>query len=215
MKYFPLILIFGLFLAFAVSAQTNQNSSCPTIDVSGGGAVRPGDTMTFAANIGGIDSKTISYQWSVSSGTIISGQGAPVIEVDTTGLTDENITATVEIKDLPEGCDGKRSEVGAVSRGCGLPITIDKYGRLPFREEKARLNAVALELEKNKNAMAVFIFYITGRDSRQALEKRILNISKYLNETHKIPKERFKILSGGTMDSYITQIYLTPVNSLK
>jgi hypothetical protein len=46
----------------------------------------------------------ISYNWSVSAGTITSGQGTSVITVDSKGLAGQTVTATVDIGGLPREC---------------------------------------------------------------------------------------------------------------
>jgi len=75
MKNIPIILMVIIALTFTVSAQTNQSLSCPTVDVSGGGVVNPGETVSFTANV---DTKErtdlqIEYIWTISNGKIISG----------------------------------------------------------------------------------------------------------------------------------------------
>jgi len=47
---------------------------------------------------------TPTYKWSVSAGSIESGQGTPSILVHTTNLWGASITATVEVGNLPAAC---------------------------------------------------------------------------------------------------------------
>lgn len=213
MKTFFLPAVLILVFCLAAFAQTDQTSSCPAISVSGGGVVESGEPMIFRAEVKGFDLEKLTFNWTVSNGTIIEGRGTPDIKVDTTGLSSSSITATVEIKGLSEGCGSIASETGSVSPVCGIPMMIDDYERIPFREEKARLDVVALKLEKNNDLMAVFFIYVTEKDSYQAVKTRIFNISKYLSETLKIPKERFNFVFGGITDIYRTIIYLPPVSS--
>ena len=69
----------------------------PTLSVSGpGGTTNPGDSMTFTANVSGGGDAT--YNWSVSAGTISSGQGTRSIMVSTNkDMAGMNVTATVEV----------------------------------------------------------------------------------------------------------------------
>jgi hypothetical protein len=213
MKNFPLLLFLALFFAVGASAQTNQNPACPTIDVSainasGGGVMRPGEPRTYTANVQGIDLKRISYRWTVSNGTIVSGQGTPVIEVDTTGLDGENITATVEIKGLADGCPNTKSETGAVC-SCLHPLLIEEYGKISFTKEKVKLDYVADELAKNEAASVYFIIYSTDREKPDVLEARQANIEKYLMEKHKIPRNRIVFVLADS-DAYLTKIFIVP-----
>lgn len=210
-----ILVISALIIVFSLSIFAQEKESCPKISVTGSEEIQAGEPMIFTVNVEANDLKAISYQWTISAGTIILGQGTPVIQVDTTALNGQRITATVETKGLPEGCQDKQSEVGTVAIGCRLPITIDEYGKLPFREEKARLGNVALALQGQfKDGMALFIVYYTKNDNIQILKTRIGNIVKYLTETHKIPKERIGfVFSQGT--EYRTKIYLPPSDAFQ
>lgn len=44
------------------------------------------------------------YNWSVSAGTIIEGQGTPAIVVDGTGIDGQTVTASLEVLDLDTLC---------------------------------------------------------------------------------------------------------------
>jgi hypothetical protein len=70
---------------------------CPSLSVSGGGDVTAGETVNFEANVSYIDIKEIKYNWTVSQGEIIEGQGTPQIKVRTTKEMTGSIKATVEI----------------------------------------------------------------------------------------------------------------------
>jgi len=70
---------------------------CPSLDVSGGGGVKPGGSVVFIANVSGGTANDITYNWTVSQGEIIKGQGTPQIKVKTTPEMTGTITATVEL----------------------------------------------------------------------------------------------------------------------
>lgn len=200
-----------LIITFGFNVFAQETSSCPTISIEGGGIIHRIEPMIFTANLVGIDLKKVSYRWTVSNGTIMSGQGTSIIQVDTTGLDNADITAAVEIKGLAEGCVNTISKTGSV-RMIVHPRLIDEYGRLSFLKEKVNLDATAAELKKDKSTKAIFIIYFTDKDTQQELKKRTFNISKYLTETHKIPKERFEIFLGGIIyNNYRTKIYLHPL----
>ena len=79
--------------------------TCPAISVTGpSSVVQPGETMTFTANVSGGSQTDVTYDWSVDKGTIIEGQGTPVITVSTEGLSDTTVTATVLVGGLCEKC---------------------------------------------------------------------------------------------------------------
>lgn len=85
-----------------------QNSDCPTIRLNSGQMeYRDGETANFMASVSG--SGNYTYNWSVSAGSISSGQGTSSITVDTKGQADNSITATVELSGAPRDCSSTQS----------------------------------------------------------------------------------------------------------
>ncbi len=71
---------------------------CPTIfSVIGSENARAGETITFTANVSGGTAFDLAYNWTVSQGEIVEGQGTPEITVKTTKEMTGTIEATVEI----------------------------------------------------------------------------------------------------------------------
>ena len=85
----------------------NQIPDCPSISVSCPDVGPGGSTLIkFKASvIGGKPSSEVSYNWSVSKGTISQGQGTAVIGVDVTGVDLEGLTATVEVGGVDPNCN--------------------------------------------------------------------------------------------------------------
>ena len=63
---------------------------CPTE------AVRSGEPVVFSVELKTSDPKAVS-QWSVNRGRITNGQNSPSITVDTKGIRNEPVTATLEV----------------------------------------------------------------------------------------------------------------------
>jgi len=84
----------------------NQIPDCPRISISCPDVGPGGNTpIRFKASvIGGKPVSEVSYNWSVSKGTISQGQGTAVIGVDVTGVDLEGLTATVEIGGVDPNC---------------------------------------------------------------------------------------------------------------
>lgn len=103
-----IMLLLGIALASANSAEVKSRpDSCPLIKI----ACSPdksccGPKYTFTVDImGGYPDREPSYKWSVTAGTINSGQGTGSIEVDASSVNDKPLTVTVEIGNIiPEGC---------------------------------------------------------------------------------------------------------------
>lgn len=80
---------------------------CPTISIVGqSGDLCSRRRVTLAANLGGLDPRfKPTYEWSVSAGTIISGQSTSSIEVDTINVDGKPLTVTVKVGGvIPKGC---------------------------------------------------------------------------------------------------------------
>ena len=99
-------------LSLGAPAALSKRDECPRVSVEcPGGVVAVGTPLTFTATISGGDPAVIyTYRWTVSAGTIASGQDTSSITVDTTGLgSGQTVEATVEIGGFPEPCDKKGS----------------------------------------------------------------------------------------------------------
>ena len=206
-----LILIFDF---CAVSfAQTNQSVPCPEISVTRPATViSPGEPITFTANI--TSDNSLKYEWTITAGTIVEGQNSSAIKVATTPeMTNSDVTATVKIEGLPDTCVKTAFETASIV-GCQLPITWDDYGKIPFKEERERLAAVAANLVNQPETSALFIIHFPEKENPQAIKKYIEKISNVLTQVHKVPKERISFLIGET-ETQRTTILIIPTEVIK
>ena len=87
---------------------------CPTLTLADrAGVTNPGSPMTFTANVtGGAD---VTYNWTVSAGTIASGQGTSSITVrHDTDMAGQTVTATVDIGGLDPNATAIQSSLKPV-----------------------------------------------------------------------------------------------------
>src|SRR5262249_39716820 len=80
-------------------------NGCPRIKIKEPSEIVRGRAIEFHADISGEFSDRPTYNWIVSAGKIIHGQGTPSITVDTATLGDQTITATVEVGGFNPACD--------------------------------------------------------------------------------------------------------------
>lgn len=185
------------------------NCACATLDVSGGGVVNPGDPMSFTANVSGGTATGITYNWSVSAGTISSGQGTPSITVDTTGLSDTNITATVNIdgSGFCADCPRTANETGSVTKKPEARL-FDEFGKLPDDEVKARIQNLYVELGNNPNSQGYIINYGTDKEITNR-ERQIRKAIDFL----KLDASRVTLVRGGANPNgtgVYTKVWIVP-----
>lgn len=184
--------------------------SCPTLSVTGpAGTVQPGESMTFTANVSGGSQENITYNWSVDRGTISSGQGTPVITVDTTGLEDTTVTATVEIggTDPACNCPTRESETGVVA-AIPIAIPVDEFQQLSNDDVRQRLDQFFIELQNDPTSTGYIINYGPARQVA-ARERLIRNHIQLRN----FPPDRIVIVNGGVEPTIRTRLFRVPAGA--
>jgi len=152
--------------------------ACPTLTISGpAGITAPGETMTFNASASG----DVTFNWTVSSGTIESGQGTPSITVRTTKeMSGSNVTATVQIAgpivDDP-ACNCLKTASETASIGVNVYNQTDEFGPKSDDEVKANVDNFYIQLNNNPTAQGYIINYGTPAQ----IKKRRAQIMKAIN----------------------------------
>jgi hypothetical protein len=85
---------------------------CPTITIIGppGGKCR-GQRCSISAQLSGLDPRfSPTFEWKVSAGTIVSGQGTYAIEIDMSSAGDKPVIVTLKVGGvIPRGCPNTES----------------------------------------------------------------------------------------------------------
>lgn len=188
----------------------------PSWEVTGpSGLTKAGETMTFTANVGGGGDYT--YNWSVSSGTIESGQGTPSITVRTTKeMASSNVTATVNVGGLPRDCNCQDtdSETAGVEKE-DIPVLVDEFGNLKDDDVKARVDNFYIQLNNNPNAQGYAIIYGTAAQKKK-LRAQIMKAINRPGSGHDVNRITFvdgpDDGSGGKVKFYLVPAGVTPPN---
>ena len=148
---------------------------CPTLSVTGPpSVVTPGSTMTFTANVSGGSGEQVTFNWTVSAGTIVEGQGTPTITVATTPeMAGSNVTATVDIGGVCDSCVRSDSETASIEQN-PQSLEIDDFGKEPNDQIRGRLDNFFTVLQNNPSAQGYIIDYGSAKDVA-AREKLIRN----------------------------------------
>lgn len=189
MKYIAIVSILIFVSGFNVLAQ--EKSVCPAVDISGGGVVVPGEPMIFTASVENYDLSKLTFKWTVVGGEILEGQETRTIKVSTKKYSDISITAAVEVKGLPEGCNANVSETGSVPY-CPSPRLFDEFGPLNNGDFKARFQNLYVELGNISGAQGYIISYGTNREIARR-EKQIRDGLMFLN----LDANRITLVNGG------------------
>lgn len=186
---------------------------CASISVSGpGGVTQPGEQMTFTANVSGGQASNLTYNWTVSAGEIVSGQGTSSITVATTrAMANSNVTATVTIGGQDPACDcpATANDSGAIA---GFPeaVLIDEYGNIPNDQIRGRLDTFFADLANNPDSQGYVITYGTDRQARvrEALIRNHMRLRS-------VDESRVTFVRGGVHESgtVYTKLYRVPAGA--
>ncbi len=184
---------------------------CPTITVDCPTSItQQGAPVTFTANVSGGDPNvTPTFNWTVSAGTISSGQGTSSITVDTANTGGQTITATAEVGGIDPSCNRSAScssQIGARPTG----NKFDEYGNIARNDEKARLDNFAIALQNDPTAQGYVVSY-GGRRGRAGEAQARADFAKdYLVNTRGIDGGRIVTIDGGFKEEANTELWLVP-----
>ncbi len=184
---------------------------CPTISVSCPSEVDPGTPVTYTASVAGdTGGATVTYNWSVSAGTISSGQGTSTITVDTTNLGGQSVTATVSVGGLDPSCTSTNSCTTTIKVPPVPPRKFDEYGNIRFNDEKARLDNYAIQLQNEPGSTGTIIVFGSCAGEGQQRGDRAKD---YLVNTRGIEAGRITVVDGGCQENLKVQLWVVPQGS--
>jgi hypothetical protein len=148
------------------------------------------------------------YNWTVSAGRIIEGQGTSSIRVETMGLAGQTVRATLSMGGYTLDC----------SDTCAVQIPIpeqrsrkfDEFPNIARNDEKARLDNFAVELQNDPTASAYVIVY-PGRSGKASdVQKHTTRIVDYLVNSRGIDGRRIVSLVGGSRNELMVELWISP-----
>ena len=181
---------------------------CPTISISCPEVVSEDQPLTFTARIsGGSGGMTQSYNWTVTAGRIISGQGTPQITVDAHGLAGQTVRASIDVSGYGVPCEA--------SCATSLPIPIkpkkfDEYPNIARNDEKARLDNFAIQLQSEPTAQAYVIVHPSRRARPGEAQARAKRISDYLVNSRGLDAGRIVTTIDGPSDDWLFELWIVP-----
>jgi hypothetical protein len=184
---------------------------CPNVAIYCPDVQQAGAPVTFTASVsGGTPGVSPVYNWKISAGTIISGQGTPTITVDTSGLAGQPINATVEVAGYNLEC---RASCQAAIPAPRNPTKFDEIGEIQRDDEKARLDNFAIELQNNPSAQGYVIAYGSRNRRFGTGQQRGDRAKAYLTQTRGIDASRIVVLDGGPHETGSLQLWIVPTGA--
>jgi len=202
LKLLPILTV--IFIC-GISVFAQQKSDCPKIEiVDPPVAVAPGENMVFKVSLPKeLENSWLFYIWKVNQGHIIDN-GQRTIKVNTFGLEDTTITATVKIIGLPQNCPQKYSGAGLVQ---GLPIgePVDRFEDISIHDVFARVDLFAADLQANQNSAGLIVSYGPETD----INTREQYIAYYMKERD-IDLARVIFVNCGVEKRIRTSLWIVP-----
>lgn len=197
---------------------------CPLITVAASDVhVCPSEEVTFSASVkGGAPGINPTFSWTVSAGTIISGQGTPTITVLVSDAPassvsqDNNITATVEVGGftaLMASCPQTASQTILKGACCLFHRKFDEYGDIHFNDEKARMKNFILQMQNEPGALGYVLIYAGRRALIDEAQRRLERAKNYLVNEGGISAERIVTLDGGHREDLTVELWIAPAGA--
>ena len=199
-----------LFAALHVSAQ-NAPASCPTVKVSCPDSVQVGADLTFTAEVsGGPSDITPTYNWTVSAGSIKSGQGTSTIVVDTTGTGGQTITATVDVGGFARECSTSISCTASVEEKAAPAVKFGEYVTRDLSANKKMLDDFVIALQNDPVAQGYIIAYGGKTSGPDDAQKAADNATDYTMNVRKMDGARTLSGVGGYREEPTIELWIAP-----
>lgn len=193
-------------------------SPCPyPVNLSAPVTVNEGEVITYTADVTYSGTSPLNYTWTVSppAAKILSGAGTPTISVDTTGLGNQSVSATLVVND-GSGEAACRQVSHAATSVARIPLPpregreFDVCCSCSFDDQKARLDNLAVELQNDPSASA-YIFGYGGRTSRSGEADRLVTRARdYLVNQRGLDAARIVVVNGGYREEDCVEMWIVP-----
>ena len=147
------------------------------------------------------------YNWTVSGGKIVSGQGTHSLTIDTTGMEGQSVTATLALPGYEEVCSATCSiqfPVSIVSR------RFDEFPDIARNDEKARLDNFMVELQNDPTSTAYVVVYPERRGRPDAAQMRAKKIVDYMVNSRGLDSSRIVTLIGSPRNEEMVLLWIRP-----
>jgi hypothetical protein len=182
---------------------------CPAVEVSCPSTIGIDQPLTFTSSYtGGTAGISPVYNWTVSAGTIIEGQGTDTIKVDTTGLAGQAIRASLSLGGYNLECAADCAVTIPVPKLIGRRF--DEFPDISRNDEKARLDNFGIEMQADPSATAYVIVYPGKAGKRGEVQQHAGRIVDYLVNSRGLDQHRIVTLVGPARNALHVELWVTP-----
>jgi hypothetical protein len=181
---------------------------CPNVTISCPDHVEIDQPITFSASFtGGSGNVTQTYNWTISAGRIIEGQGTPTIVVDTKGCAGQSIKAEFVMGGYPTDC------AATCVVDIPAPLTckkFDEFPNLPRNDEKARLDNFTIELQSDPTSTAYVVIHPGQKGRAGNVQKHTSRIVDYLVNSRGVDARRIVTIVGAAREELMIELVVCP-----
>lgn len=182
---------------------------CPAVEVTCPTTIGLDQPLTFTSHYtGGTAGISPVFNWTVSAGTIIEGQGTDTIKVDTTGMAGQTIRASLSLGGYNLECAANCAVSIPVPKLVGRRF--DEFPDISRNDEKARLDNFAIELQNDPSATAYVIVYPGKPGKRGEVQEHAGRIVEYLVNSRGLDQHRIVTLVGPARNALHVELWVTP-----
>ena len=193
-------------------------SPCPfPLNVSAPKQVTEGEIITYTADVSYAGTAPLKYTWRVtpSSAKVISGLGTATLNVDSTGLGGQRITATLTADDgsADPACVQTVqavSIVAPVEKKVFVAREFDECNNCTFDDQKARLDNLAVELQNDPSTRGYIVAYGGRMSPVGQVNKLMSRAREYLVTQRGIDASRLVVVNGGFREEDSVELWIVP-----
>ena len=193
-------------------------SPCPfPLNVSAPRQVTEGEIITYTADVSYSGTAPLKYAWKVtpSSAKVINGLGTATLNVDSTGLGGQRITATLTVDDgsADPACAQTVQAVSVIApieKKVIVAREFDECNNCTFDDQKARLDNLAVELQNDPSTRGYILAYGGRMSPIGQVEKLMSRAREYLVTQRGIDASRLVIVNGGFREEDSVELWVVP-----
>ena len=193
-------------------------SPCPfPVNISAPTQVTDGEIITYTADVSYSGNSALRYTWKVTPSTarIISGLGTSTLNVDSTGLGGQRITATLTADDGSSDPTCAQSAqavslIAPIKKTAIVAREFDECLNCTFDDQKARLDNLAVELQNDPSTRAYIIAYGGRMSPLGRVEKLMSRARDYIVTQRGIDASRLVVVNGGFREEDSVELWVVP-----